>query len=216
MRERDLNLSCKDERELTRIKTILFPKKERLSRVEPASLPEEGRWEAEPVRSEIDKLRSEITTLICKGRSSEIISNNTERAYLDGISKLTKELKNNVGEINEVFDEFLLHLPTKLFNEARRYNQHYHFSLLLQNVIWRRVEGLISRNKKNAFAEIKVWALRREEVQARLRKVEESREEREKERVRVDLGRAFQSWRLNNKLEVFNSESSDYLREHNL
>ena len=197
-------MSCKDERELTRIKTILFPKKERLSRVEPASLPEEGRWEAEPVRSEIDKLRSEI------------ISNSTERAYLDGISKLTKELKNNVGEINEVFDEFLLHLPTKLFNEARRYNQHYHFSLLLQNVIWRRVEGLISRNKKNAFAEIKVWALRREEVQARLRKVEESREEREKERVRVDLGRAFHSWRLNNKLEVFNSESSDYLREHNL
>ena len=171
MRERDLNLSCKDERELTRIKTILFPKKERLSRVEPASLPEEGRWEAEPVRSEIDKLRSEITTLICKGRSSEIISNSTERAYLDGISKLTKELKNNVGEINEVFDEFLLHLPTKLFNEARRYNQHYHFSLLLQNVIWRRVEGLINRNKKNALAEIKVWALRREEVQARLRKV---------------------------------------------
>lgn len=53
-------------------------------------------------------------------------------------------------------------------------------------------------------------------MQARLRKVEESREEREKERVRVDLGRAFQSWRLNNKLEVFNSESSDYLREHNL
>lgn len=209
-------MSCKDERELNRIKTILFPKKERLSRAEPASLPEECRWEAEPVRSEIDKLRSEITTLICKGRSNEVISNSTERAYLDGISKLTKELKNNVGEINEVFDDFLLHLPTKLFNEARRYNQHYHFSMLLQNVIWRRVEGLMDNNRKSAFLEIKSFGLRKEEVFARLRKVDESREEREKERVRVNLGRAFHSWRLNNKIEVFASESADYLREHNL
>lgn len=152
------------------------------------------------MRSEIDKLRSKITTLICKGKNNEIISNTTERAYLDGISKLTKELKNNVGEINEVFDEFLLHLPTKLFNEARRYNQHYHFSLLLQNVIWRRVEGLINNNKRNAFTEIKDYALRRDEVQAKLRKVQESREQREKERIRVNLGSVFQTWRLNNKL----------------
>lgn len=67
-------------------------------------------------------------------------------------------------------------------------------------------------NKKSVFLEIKNYAFRKEEVLASLRKVDESRDERERERVRVNLGRAFHSWRLNNKLEVFNSESTDYLR----
>jgi hypothetical protein len=35
MRDIDLNLSCKDEGELKRIKTILFPTKERLPRARP-------------------------------------------------------------------------------------------------------------------------------------------------------------------------------------
>jgi hypothetical protein len=71
-------------------------------------------------------------------------------------------------------------------------------------------------NQKSAFVEIKSYACRKESLQERLRKVEESREQRQRERVRLSLGRAFHSWRLNNKLEVFAGDSSEYLREHNI
>jgi hypothetical protein len=48
------------------------------------------------VRAEIEKLREEITNMLGRG-GGEQQSRFTERAYLDGIGKLAKELKSSVG-----------------------------------------------------------------------------------------------------------------------
>lgn len=93
-----MNLNLKDEKELTRIKTILFPKRTKeSSHSEEMSTPKSNVDNGVCMRSEIEKLRGEISTLLAKGKGNDFMAINTERAYLDGINRLTKELKNNAN-----------------------------------------------------------------------------------------------------------------------
>lgn len=91
MRERDLNLNLKDEKELNRIKTILFPKRMKdSSHLEDVATPKSQADNGVCMRTEIEKLRGEISTLLAKGKGSDFMAINTERAYLDGINRLSK------------------------------------------------------------------------------------------------------------------------------
>lgn len=99
MRERDLNRNFTDDTELRRIKTILFPKKLQPAPTQTAEHPREC---STHVRSEIERLRSQINCMLSRGGEQQ--SRSTERAYLDGISKLARQLKNSAGEVREVFE----------------------------------------------------------------------------------------------------------------
>ena len=91
MRERDLNSNRKDEKELNRIKTILFPKRTKASsHSEEATAPQSNLDNGVCMWTEIEKLRGEISTLLAKGKGNDFMAVNTERAYLDGINRLSK------------------------------------------------------------------------------------------------------------------------------
>lgn len=86
-----MNLNLKDEKELNRIKTILFPKRMKdSSHLEDVATPKSQADNGVCMRTEIEKLRGEISTLLAKGKGSDFMAINTERAYLDGINRLSK------------------------------------------------------------------------------------------------------------------------------
>lgn len=87
------------EQELSRIKDILFPKKHK-KYTTPSAMLESPIQPTQTlplketcVKTDIEKLRKEIYNMLSKGKDSEQEGEETERAYLDGIQKIVKGLK---------------------------------------------------------------------------------------------------------------------------
>ena len=69
----------------------------------------------------------------------------TERVYLDGINKICKGLKNYSGEINDVFEDFIEHLPTNLYSNKNNYMTNFFLSIINKKCVWSKIDSLLKR-----------------------------------------------------------------------
>lgn len=74
---------------------------------------------------------------------------------------MTKGLKDYCLDIQEVFEEFLEHLPSSVFVSNQNYTNTYFLSLLIQNSIWTRIDDFFDREKASAFQAIKEEAAKK-------------------------------------------------------
>lgn len=71
---------------------------------------------------------------------------------------MAKSLAISASEVREAFEEFLEYLPTRLTSQTRSYTQHYHYSLLLQNVAWHQLEKALKTPLATGFQAIREQA----------------------------------------------------------
>jgi hypothetical protein len=98
---------------------------------------------------------------------------------------MAKGLAISAAEVREAFEEFLEYLPTRLTSEPRSYVLHYHYSLLLQNVAWHRLEAALKTPLAVGFQAIREQSQDVSELHERVAEVERQREERWQRRIQL-------------------------------
>lgn len=131
-----------------------------------------------------------------KGRARESHSMETERAYLDGINRLSRGLKNYASEITEVFEDFMAHLPTNTLAK-KNYSNDYYLSMFIQHAIWSRMDALMRRPLVAAFQALRTAAALQKDQQDSREAQQLERQAKFKNRMFSSLGKYFSSWRYN-------------------
>ena len=165
------------------------------------------------MRGEIERLRRRINGMM-EEQGEERDECETERAYLDGINRLGRVFKNQVGEIQEAFEEFLAHLPTK--EQAHIYSNQYYMAMLRQQVACHLHEKVVKRPLIEATLAIREHARSRGEVIDKLHRIRLLRSRREKAHNLGVTGHFFHKWRFNSRCLAMDAFTRDYFSRNSL
>jgi hypothetical protein len=125
---------------------------------------------------------------------------------------MTKGLRDYSNEIEEVFEEFMAHLPTSIAIDHKNYTNHYFLSMLIQNSIWGKVDSIIKRPMASAFKAIHEKASEVKEEQESQAQLRNERESRIRNRVQGQMHKFFSHWRFQSSCISMQLKNEDFLK----